>query len=115
MYVPLRSLGAYSASAALGDELWGVVEGWSSLAQWTVGVQLIRAADSVAANIAEASGRWQPDDKKRLLIIARGSLRETEHWIDRAAARDLIENGYEGRLNEISRSLSGLINAQRRR
>ena len=72
-------------------------------------MQLVRAADSVAANIAEATGRWHEADKRRLLIIARGSLYETEHWLVRATARELITESYDGRLGDIARMLSGLI------
>jgi four helix bundle protein len=115
MEPPFRGLVAYRAAAALGDELYRRIETWPSFARWSVGLQLARAVDSIAANIAEATGRWQPDDKKRLLVIARGSLRETEHWIERAVERGLLEATPTEQLAEISRNLSGLINAQRRR
>ena len=72
-------------------------------------MQLMRAADSIAANIAEATGRWHEADKRRLLIIARGSLYETEHWLVRAATRKLITESYDDRLADIARMLSGLI------
>ena len=75
----------------------------------SVGLQLIRSADSVGANIAEAAGRWTPADKRRLLLIARGSLYETEHWVDRARARGLIRTELDDRLAEIARALSGMI------
>jgi four helix bundle protein len=110
-----RDLFAYSASAELGDELHDRIVMWPSFERWTLGVQLLRAADSIAANVAEAAGRWQPDDKKRFFVIARGSMYETDHWLRRAAARDLLPNSYSARVEEIGKALSGLINAQRRR
>jgi four helix bundle protein len=43
----------YQRAGLLADEVRAYVRQWDSLDIWTSGVQLIRAADSVAANIAE--------------------------------------------------------------
>ena len=110
-----RDLGAYSAAASLAADVYRIVTRWPPFDQWTIGTQLVRSADSVGANIAEASGRWQPADKKRLLVIARGSLRETEHWVATAAQRGLIdEEDFARRMEEIAYALAGLIRRQRR-
>lgn len=69
----------------------------------------MRAADSVGANIAEAAGRWHRADQRRFLLIARGSLYETEHWMARAEKRGLLEQGATERLSEVARALNGLI------
>jgi four helix bundle protein len=69
----------------------------------------VRAADSVAANIAEASGRWHVADKRRLFIVARGSLYETEHWLLRAQTRRLPTPETDERLDEVGRTLNGLV------
>jgi four helix bundle protein len=50
---------------------------------------LVRAADSIGANIAEANGRAKGPDQSRLLVIARGSIYETQHWLERARSRGL--------------------------
>ena len=50
-------LAVYRRSAALADELHDSVLSWGSVDLWTAGVQAIRAADSIGANIAEAMGR----------------------------------------------------------
>jgi four helix bundle protein len=105
-----RRLGAYENSARLGDELHRIVATWRSLDQWTVGTQLLRAVDSIAANIAEGAGRFSPADRRRFFIIARGSLFETEHWLARAEARGLLASHYSERLDDIARPLAGLIN-----
>ena len=75
----------------------------------SVGLQLVRAIDSVGANIAESSGRWHRGEKRQLLIIARGSLYETEHWLGRAEARGLIDGQFASQVEEIARALNGLI------
>jgi four helix bundle protein len=77
---------------------------------WSSGIQLIRAVDSVPANIAEATGRQSPRDQLRYYVIARGSLREAQQWLLRAVARDLpLPEDVQRRSDEISRMLSGLI------
>ena len=47
-----------------------------------VGAQLARSVGSVSANIAEGYGRFSPGAYRNHLSIARGSLFETESWID---------------------------------
>jgi four helix bundle protein len=100
----------YRRAAALADELRDAVRTWDSIDGWTSGVQGMRAADSIGANIAEAMGRLTNADQSRLLFIARGSANELEHWLARAEARGLHcpENGC-ARAREIGRMLNGLI------
>jgi four helix bundle protein len=109
-----RDFPAYVAAAALANDLFREVARWEHFSRWSLGRQLVRAADSVGANIAEASGRWQPADKKRLLVIARGSLHETEHWLVTADERGLMPDVTE-RLDPIARGIGGLIQRQRSR
>jgi hypothetical protein len=47
----------YKLSEQLADEIWNIVLRWNFLAKHTVGIQIIKAADSIGANIAEGSGR----------------------------------------------------------
>ena len=71
---------------------------------------MMRAADSVGANIAEGAGRYGPADHRRLLFIARGSACELEHWLERAHARTLaVPGGATEEAMQISRMLNGLI------
>jgi four helix bundle protein len=104
-----RSLVAYRLATELGQELHGEIERWPSFDRWSLGIQLIRSADSVGANIAEAMGRWSVPDRRRLLFVARGSLHEAEHWITVAEGRGLLPAGVASRIDEISRALNGLI------
>src|SRR5215207_5173633 len=104
-----RDLIAYRLAAELGDDVRREVATWDSLDRWSMGIQLLRAADSIGANIAEALGRWHSKDRRHFLIVARGSLYETEHWLVRAEARGLIRQGAAERVDEIARALNGLI------
>ncbi len=102
-------MAAYRQAAMLADDLRAEVLRWPGFDRWSMGVQLVRATDSVGANIAEATGRWHVADKRRLLIIARGSLHEAEHWVSRGIERGLLADGYLNRIDEIARAVNGLI------
>jgi four helix bundle protein len=68
-----ENLKVYQLSENLADEIWDVVLGWDRLTRDTVGNQIVRAADSIGANIAEGSGRGSFQDNRRFISIARGS------------------------------------------
>ena len=104
-----RDVDAYARAADLADDLHATVASWPSFELWTTGVQLIRAVDSIGANIAEALGRWHEADRRRLLIIARGSLYETEHWLLTGEHRKLLKPGTHKRVDDVARPLNGLI------
>ena len=104
-----RDLVAYQRATEIADDLYERAAGWSRSDRWGLGQQLIRALDSVGANIAEATGRWHQNDQRRFLYHARGSLLEAEHWIATAERRGLLEEGTSERLTVVARSLSGLI------
>jgi four helix bundle protein len=97
----------YRQAAELGDQTWRLVALWPEFARATIGRQLVRSADSIAANIAEAVGRRHGPDRRRFYLIARGSLYETEHWLARAAQRGLPSGDLA--TDEIARMLNGLI------
>jgi four helix bundle protein len=98
----------------LADEIRQAVSGWSSFDRWTAGIQMLRAADSVGANIAEAYGRWGYADRRRLLFVARGSLCELEHWLMRAERRRLgMPPRALERAEEIGRMVNGLARTWR--
>jgi four helix bundle protein len=52
-----ENLRVYQLSEEISDMIWEMVVKWKRLAQDTVGKQLIKAADSIGANIAEGTGR----------------------------------------------------------
>jgi four helix bundle protein len=100
----------------LAVDLRRVIAPWQTFDLWSIGVQLVRAAGSIGANIAEAEGRWHPSDRVRFLLYARGSLHETEHWLEVAAETGLLQRAsYEDRLKELGRTLNGLIRSTRPR
>ncbi len=64
--------------------------GWNQFAQNTVGNQVVRSADSIAANIAEGYGRFTYKERKRYCYYSRGSLMETKSWCKKALNRKLM-------------------------
>jgi len=99
----------------LADQLDSTVAEWESFARWSLGIQLVRAADSVGANIAEAHGRATLPDQRRLLHVARGSLLEAEHWVDVAAHRRLLDaSAFQPQIVELAKLLNGLIRSEPR-
>lgn len=86
-----ESLRVYQLSETLADEIWMIVTTWNVFARDTVGNQLVRAADSIGANIAEGTGRGTFVDNRRFVRIARGSLNETQHFLRRAYKRKLLD------------------------
>ena len=83
----VENLRVYRLSEDLADQIWDVALGWDQFAKDTIGRQIVRAADSVGANIAEGSGRGSYPDNRRFVRTARGSLNETQHFLRRAFRR----------------------------
>jgi four helix bundle protein len=106
-----ENLKVYQMSEKLGDEIWDVVLGWDRFARDTVGGQLVRAADSIGANIAEGSGRGSFQDNRRFIKIARGSLKETQHFLRRAYKRKLLDDSQVNKIKPIVDNLAPMLNA----
>jgi four helix bundle protein len=106
-----ENLQVYRLAEQLADETWRLMQTWNALARDTIGKQLIRAADSIGANIAEGSGRGSSQDYRRFLRIARGSLCETQHWLRRAYRRDLLVPRQVESFKAIVDHLSPALNA----
>ncbi|HKY83310.1 MAG TPA: four helix bundle protein [Anaerolineales bacterium] len=113
----LEDLEVLSEAQVISDELWNRVLKWERLARDVVGEQLVRAADSVGANIAEAFGRYHYADKIRFLYYARGSVFETRYWIGRARARQLMSDTdfahLDGQLAVVAQKLNAFVRSLR--
>ena len=98
----LEELRVYKRSMELGDKVWGVVDNWSWFQKDTVGKQLVRAVDSIAANLSEGFGRYHYRETKNFSFYSRGSLYETKTWLTKARERNLIsEEDYKLFMKEI--------------
>jgi len=106
-----EKLRVYQLSEELADRIWSIVLGWNILARDTVGKQLVRAADSIGANIAEGTGRGTFADNRRFVRIARGSLNETQHWLRRAYKRQLLSSRQISTIKPLIDELAPKLNA----
>src|SRR6185295_10369433 len=106
-----EKLQVYKLAEDLADGIWDVVRTWDYFAKDTVGRQIVKAADSIGANIAEGTGRGSLEDNRRFIKMARGSLYETQHWLRRAYKRNLLSKQQIALLKPIISELSPKLNA----
>ena len=108
-----ENLRVYQLSEKLADLTWEVVIEWPAFERDTIGKQLVRAADSIGANIAEGTGRGSYADNRRFAKIARGSLFEVKHWLRRGTRRKLIKQkeatAFKSIIEELIPKLSAYI------
>ena len=109
----LEELKVYELSMELGEKVWSIVEKWDYFAKETIGKQLMRSVDSVAANLSEGFGRFHYKDSKNFTYYSRGSLYETKTWIRKAKNRNLILEieyiKFEEDINLIGKMLNSYI------
>jgi four helix bundle protein len=105
-----ENLKVYRLSEELADLVWKIPIKWNYFPRDTVGKRLVRAADSVGANIAEGTGRGTYKDNRRFVRTARGSLYETQHWLRRAFRRELLTSEQVIKLKRIIDNLGPMLN-----
>jgi four helix bundle protein len=118
MAFAFEKLQVYQKAITFADEVCTVTRdlprGYFFLAD-----QLSRASLSIAANIAEGNGRFTKADRRNFFGIARGSAQECVPLLELAARQGLVKPDahfeLKGKLEEIARMLSGLINGLDRR
>jgi len=67
-----------------------LVHEWDYFAKDTVGKQIVKAADSISANIAEGYGRFHYKENKNFCYFSRGSIIETKGWLKKSKTRKLL-------------------------
>lgn len=90
MITSLEDFKVYNLSMEMGNRIWNEVEKWNSFERETIGRQLVRSADSVAASLSEGLGRYHFKESKNFSYYSRGSLFETKTWITKAFQRNLL-------------------------
>ncbi|MCC3468416.1 MAG: four helix bundle protein [Microcoleus sp. PH2017_06_SFM_O_A] len=105
----------YKLAEKLANQVWFIVKEWDFFTKDTMGKQLVRAADSVCANIAEGRGRYNYQDNRRFVKIARGSLYETISLLRLAYARKLLGieqvNKFQPIIDDLSPKLNAYLNS----
>ena len=76
---------------------------------------MVKAADSVAANLSEGFGRYFYKEKRQFSYYSRGSLFETKTWLTKASNRKLITSEefekFMKEINDIGVKLNNYINS----
>lgn len=88
----LEEFRVYNMAMEVGEEVWDMVMKWNYFEKDTVGKQLVRAVDSMAANLSEGYGRYHYREAKHFGYYSRGSLFESKTWITKANNRNLIDD-----------------------
>ncbi len=98
----IEELQVYQLSMNIGERVWQIVIKWDYFAKDTVGKQLVKAADSIAANLSEGFGRFFFKENKQFCYYSRGSLYESKTWLTKATKRELIcEDDYKSLIPDI--------------
>lgn len=110
MGTSLEDLKVIQSAESIADAIWRHVVPWDAFARDALGSQLVRATDSIGANIAESFGRFNFGEKIQFLYYARGSLFETKYWLNRAAHRSLLKDdvvqSYSNALTYLARQIN---------
>ncbi|MCK4640949.1 MAG: four helix bundle protein [Candidatus Marinimicrobia bacterium] len=99
----LEELRIYQLAMEMGEIIWVQVHKWDYFSKDTIGKQLVRAVDSVAANLSEGFGRYHFKETKQFGYYSRGSLYETKTWLTKAHNRKLLnDKNFETLMKEIN-------------
>jgi len=111
----LEDFKVYGLAMSLGQETWNLVDGWNYFQKDTIGKQLVRACDSVAANLSEGLGRYHFKEIKNFSYYSRGSLFETKTWLVKAYNRNLLSddqfNKFISEIEIIGKMINSYINS----
>ncbi len=107
----IYELDVYKLAEDLSDLIWYAYDDWSTKVQRTIGYQIIRSSDSIAANLAEGYGRYTPPDRKLFYRYARGSFEETKAWLRKLIRRKIIATDDVDQYTKIIDELGPKLNA----
>ena len=74
-------LRVWQAARELAEQITTLTQAMPNNTPAKLRTQLVSAANSVSANIAEGVGRGTPGEKARFFRISRGSLEETQNYL----------------------------------
>ncbi len=109
--IKLIDLEVYKVAMQIGDDIWEIVNTWDFFNKDTLGKQFVKAADSIALNIAEGYGRFFFKENKNFNYYSRGSAYECTSCLRKATKRKLISKEKNTELRILFEKYLKLINA----
>ena len=110
----IYELDIYKLAETISDKIWYGFDAWPEKVQRTIGYQIIKSSDSIAANLAEGYGRYSPADRKKFYLYSRGSFEETKAWLRKLIRRNILTKveaeEYTTIINELGPKLNAFIN-----
>ncbi len=106
----LEEFRVYQDAMEMGEKVWKIVTEGAFFTKDTMGKQLVRSADSVAANMSEGLGRYHYKETKNFSHYSRGSHFETKTWLTKANNRKLLNDEKFSDLTEIIDDISVKLN-----
>ena len=111
----VEELQTYQLAMEMAERIWDIVLKWKYFEKDTIGKQLVKAADSISANLSEGYGRFHYKENKQFCYYSRGSLYETKTWLTKANNRKLIKDDifdtFQNDINTIGIKLNNYINS----
>lgn len=111
MEYTLEKLEVYNIAEEFSDRIWNIIVEWDYFKKDTIGKQLVRATDSISANIAEGYGRYFYKESKQFYFYSRGSIQETKSWLSKCLRRKIISSDVCEHLIEICKKILLKLNA----
>ncbi|MEI7979747.1 MAG: four helix bundle protein [Bacteroidota bacterium] len=112
-YLLIDKIEAYNKALTFSNLLWDEVIRFDYFEKNSVGLQLVRAADSVSANIADGFGRYHKKDKIKFYQYAKGSALECYDWLLKCKHRKLLNDSqlqsYIETVQNLPKSINYLI------
>ncbi|RPI69092.1 MAG: four helix bundle protein [Ignavibacteriae bacterium] len=103
------NLRVYNTAGEIADEIALLVRNWPEFDQRSMGMQIIRAADSIGNNISEGYGRLSTGERMQFFFYADSSLQEVRNKVKRSVNRGLVDpvwaKEFDQRLLQLSISI----------
>ncbi len=109
--IKLIDLEVYKVAMKIGDHIWDLVDKWDYFNKDTLGKQFVKAADSIALNIAEGYGRFFYKENKNFNYYSPGLAYECTSCLRKAVKRKLITKEKNLELRVLFEKYLKLINA----
>ncbi|WP_345156277.1 four helix bundle protein [Pontibacter saemangeumensis] len=110
-HLQLNDIDAYKVSFGLSNYIWLRAERWEHFSRSTVGIQFVKAVDSVSANIAEGFGRYGKKEKIQFFRYARGSVYECLDWNEKCKVRKLLTQEEYDEVFSVLQKMPKMLNA----